>query len=216
MVFLAVFVMTKSGGAADTLKTNAVVSAAASTGTNAAHASELDDKQRLAAGDRVSFRVTEDRSEPKPLIVTDSGELEIPHVGRVMARERTCRDLAQEIKSKLEEKYYYRATVILSVEALNRSRGNVYLFGEVRAPGSLAIPSEETLTLAKAIIRAGGFTDFADKHHVKVTRETVVLGKSGRVYEVDVARVLEKGQIHFDLKLEPGDMVFVPGRLVNF
>jgi protein involved in polysaccharide export with SLBB domain len=176
-----------------------------------------NDQQRLASGDRVSFRVIEDReAEPKLLIVADSGELEVPYIGRVMARERTCKEVAGEIKEKLEQKYYHRATVVLGIDLLNRTRGTVYLFGEVRSSGSLAMPSEETLTLAKAIIRAGGLTDFADKKHVKVTREATVLGRSGHVFIVDIGRVLEKGQLEHDLKLEPGDMIYVPGRLINF
>jgi len=176
-----------------------------------------EDRQRLAAGDRVSFRVVEERIEPKQLTVADSGELEVPYIGRIIAKERTCQELVQEIKVKLEEKYFRRATVVLSVELLNPVRGSVYLFGELRSPGSQPIPSGESLTLAKAIIRSGGFTDFADKRRVKVTRETVHTGGStNQTFSVDVGRVLQHGQLQHDLKLEPGDIIYVPTRLVNF
>ena len=176
-----------------------------------------EDHQRLAPGDRVSFRVIEEKIEPKPLLVADSGELEVPYVGRIMAKERTCQDLAREIKQKFEEKYFHRATVVLSVELLNPVRGSVYLFGEVRAAGSQSIPSGEALTLAKAIIRSGGFTDFADKRRVKVTRETTLpSGTTNQTFTVDIARVLQRGQLQQDLKLEAGDIIYIPTRLVNF
>ncbi len=176
-----------------------------------------EDHQRLAPGDRVSFRVIEEKIEPKPLLVADSGELEVPYVGRIMAKERTCQDLTREIKQKLEEKYFHRATVVLSVELLNPVRGSVYLFGEVRAAGSQPIPSGEPLTLAKAIIRSGGFTDFADKRRVKVTRETTLpSGTTNQTFTVDIARVLQRGQLQQDLKLESGDIIYIPTRLVNF
>ena len=179
--------------------------------------SKLEDSPKLAIGDRVSFRVVEEKLEPKLLLVADSGELEVPYVGRVMAKDRTCQELTREIKAKLEEKYFYRASVILSVELLNPVRGSVYLFGEVRSAGSQALPSGEALTLAKAIIRSGGFTDFADKRRVTVTRESASgSGAGNQKFTVDVGRVLQRGMTQKDMKLEPGDVIYVPTRLVNF
>jgi len=196
----------------------------ASAGTNASIVSPAaigsekpDDQQRLAPGDRVTFRVIEEKIEPKSLLVADSGEIEVPYIGRIMAKQRTCQELVSEIKPKLEEKYFHRATVILSVELLNQVRGSIYLFGEIRAPGAQPMPSGESLTLAKAIIRSGGFTDFADKRHVKVTREAALpAGTTNQTFTVNVGRVLQRGQLQQDLKLEPGDIIYVPTRLVNF
>src|SRR5262245_4485935 len=51
-------------------------------------ADKSEDHQRLAPGDRVSFRVVEEKLEPKALLVADSGELEVPYIGRIMAKER--------------------------------------------------------------------------------------------------------------------------------
>jgi polysaccharide export outer membrane protein len=175
------------------------------------------DDHRLAPGDRVSFRVVEDKTEPKSLLVADSGELEVPYIGRIMAKERTCPELAREIKQKLEAKYFHQATVGLSVELFSPVRGSVYLFGEVRSAGAQFLPSGETLTLVKAIIRAGGFTEFADKRRVKVTRETVFgAGTTNLTFTIDVGREIRHGQLRQDLKLEPGDVIYVPERLVNF
>src|SRR5437879_3109463 len=96
--------------------------------TNAASLSleALDDKVKLGLGDRVSFRIVEDRDDPKSLVVADSGELEAPYIGRVAAAGKTCRQLAREIKSVLERKYEYQATVVIGVELLNKTRGKVH------------------------------------------------------------------------------------------
>ena len=80
----------------------------------------LDNTQKLGIGDRVSYRVIEDREEPKPLIVSDAGELEIPYLGRVKANDKSCQELAKEIKAALEKDLYYQATVILAVDLLNK------------------------------------------------------------------------------------------------
>ena len=176
----------------------------------------LDDKYRLAIGDRLSYRIVEDEEDPKPLSVTDSGDLEFPYIGRFPAVGKTCKDLARELKAELEKEYYYQATVIIAVDSMTRSRGKVYLVGPVRSPGPQDVPSDEVLTLSKAILRAGGFSDFADKKNVKVTRKSNVAGAEDETFTVNVGDILEKGKTDSDLPLQPGDLIFIPERLIRF
>ena len=171
----------------------------------------LDDKKKLGRNDYISFRVVEDRdNDSQRLRVNDSGELEVPYVGLVPAEGKTCKELAYRIKSALEKEYYYHATVILAVDRVSeKSRGRVYIYGSVKAQGPEELPPNESFTGSKAIIRAGGFGDFANKRKVKVTR------KGGRDYTVDLKRVIEEGHTEEDLVLEPDDQVYVPQRLIN-
>lgn len=175
----------------------------------------LDDKYTLAISDRLSFRIVEDEEDPKALVVMDSGELEVPYLGRFAAVGKTCKELARALKVELEKEYYYQATIIVAVDLMARSRGKVYLVGPVRAPGPQEIPSDEVLTLSKAILRAGGFNDFADKQRVKVTRKAEA-GGADRVFTVNVGEVLEKGRTESDLPLKPGDLIYIPERLIRF
>src|SRR4051794_31448912 len=71
----------------------------------------LNDTTKLGPGDRVSFRIIEDRHAPINLAVTDSGEMEVPLIGRVKAVDKTCKQLAYEIKPLLEKEYFVKATV---------------------------------------------------------------------------------------------------------
>ena len=181
-------------------------------GTNSMDA--LDDKHKLAIGDRLSFRIEEDQEDPKPIFVTDSGDLEIPYIGRFPAENKTCKQLATELKAALEKEYYYHATVILAVDVMVKNRGKVYLVGAVRAPGPVEMPSDETLTVSKAISRAGSFTDFADSRHVQITRKPVG-ATDKQSFTVDVRRIYDKGDIELDLPLEPGDLIFVPEKTIR-
>jgi protein involved in polysaccharide export with SLBB domain len=176
----------------------------------------LDEEHKLTAGDKVSFRIVEDKEDPKPLVVTDSGDLEIPFLGRVAATDKTCKQLSHEIKAALEKRYYRHATVFIGVDLMSKTRGRIYLAGRVRLPGYQDIPADEVFTVSKAILRAGGFSEFADKRHVKVTHKSEGLSRETEIATVDIAEVLEKGQAGRDLKLHPDDRVFVPSRLVNF
>lgn len=44
--------------------------------------------------------------------------------------------------------------------------------GQVRNSGGYKIPSDETFTVSKAILKAGGFIDFSDKKNVRLVRNT--------------------------------------------
>ena len=173
--------------------------------------SVLDDKKRLGSNDYVSFRVVEDRDgESQHLRVNDNGELEVPYVGLVPAKGRTCRELAYAIKAALEKEYYYHATVILAIERVSeKSRGRIYVYGSVKGQGPQEIPADESYTVSKAIIRAGGFGDFANKRKVKVTR------KNGQDFTIDLKRVIEEGRTDEDMVLQPDDQIYVPQRLIN-
>src|ERR1700730_348796 len=174
----------------------------------------LDDKRSLQIGDRLSMRVVEDRKPPLSLIVTDSGEVEVPLIGRVQAKGKTCKQLAYAIKEPLQREYYYKATVIigLDLETL-KSPGRVYVTGQVRNQGPLDIPPDETFTVSRAIIRAGGFADFANKRRVRLVRKD---GDKPKTIIVDLELVIKKGQTDKDPVVEPDDTIIVPERLINF
>jgi len=171
----------------------------------------LDDKKRLGPNDYVSFRVVEDRdNESQHLRVNDNGELEVPYIGLVPASGKSCKELAYNVKASLEREYYYHATVIIAVDRVSeKSRGKIYVYGSVKAQGPQEIPADETYTVSKAIIRAGGFGDFANKRKVKLTR------KGGQDFVVDLKRIIEEGHSEEDVVLQPDDQIYVPQRLIN-
>jgi len=174
----------------------------------------LDDKRPLQIGDRLSMRVVEDRKPPIGLVVTDSGDVEVPLIGRVPAKGKTCKQLAYAIKGPLEREYYYKATVIIGLDfETAKSPGTVYVTGQVRNQGPLAIPPDETFTVSRAIIRAGGFADFANKRRVKLIRKN---GDKMETIIVDLELVFKKGRTDKDPVVEPDDTIIVPERLINF
>jgi protein involved in polysaccharide export with SLBB domain len=174
-----------------------------------------DDKYKLRAGDRVAFQILEDRDAPKSLVVTDSGEMDIPYVGRVATADKTCKQLAEEMKAQLEKEYYYRATVIIALDVANKLLGRIYIWGQVRNQGPIDISVNENLTAGKAILRAGGFSDFANKKKVKVIRGAGAQGASKEVFELNMVDILEGGKTEKDVLLQPDDSIMVPSRLIN-
>ncbi|HEY5997849.1 MAG TPA: XrtA/PEP-CTERM system exopolysaccharide export protein [bacterium] len=80
----------------------------------------------------------------------------------------------------------------------------VLIAGEVRTPSS--IPFKDGMTVLDALVAAGGGTEFADLGAVRIVRAR----GERREVEVNLARMLKKGDLARNLALEPGDIVVVP------
>jgi polysaccharide biosynthesis/export protein len=215
---LAAALGTAPASDSDSMATSSTTVAPETSATNAANVltngmDELDEVYKLAAGDSIDYQVVEDEEDPKAIAVTDSGDVVVPYIGRYPASGKTCKQLAVELKKALEKKYYYRATVIISVDTMV-THGVVYIIGGVKAPGPLEMPKDDTLTISKAILRAGGFDDFADEKHVRVTRKTD--GGTNEVLTVNVRAILDKGHTDTDPQAEPGDLIYVPEKTIRF
>jgi protein involved in polysaccharide export with SLBB domain len=174
-----------------------------------------DDKYKLRVGDKVSFQILEDRELPRSLVIADSGELDVPYIGRVTVSDKSCKQAMHDIKVLLEKEYYYRATVILALDQANKFLGRVYVWGQVRNQGPIDIAVNENLTAGKAILRAGGFGDFANKKKVKVVRAGTE-GSEKKVFELNMVEILEDGKTEKDVLLQPDDSIIVSSRLINF
>ncbi|HEY0792722.1 MAG TPA: polysaccharide biosynthesis/export family protein [Chthoniobacterales bacterium] len=175
---------------------------------------QLDDQTRINVGDLLSFRIVEDEDQPVNLTVSDSGFVEVPYAGKLLAAGKTPRELAYEAKRALENGLYKKATVLISLDRrTTQSPGTIYLTGEVGHQGPLELPANESLTVTTAILRSGGFSDFANRRKVKVIRK--VKGAE-HVYVVDVKQVLERARGDLDFQVKPGDVIMVPARLVNW
>ena len=175
----------------------------------------LDDRRKLSIGDRISYRVLEDRLPPVALVITDSGEVEVPLFGRTAAAGKTCRQLALSLKGPLEKTYFYKATVIIALnEATTRSPGRVYVTGMVGAQGPQDIPPDETFTLSKAIARAGGVAQFGNDRKIKIVRKNSAGASETTV--VDLDEIINKSRIDKDPLLQPDDLIVIPRKLINF
>jgi len=105
--------------------------------------------------------------------------------------------------------------VIIAIEVVNKTRvsGKVYVTGQVRNRGGFEIPGGETLTVSKAILSAGGFSDFSDKKNVRLIRKTA---NGKQTFIINVVDIWEKGNLDKDLVVQPDDLIVVPARLVNY
>jgi protein involved in polysaccharide export with SLBB domain len=176
----------------------------------------MDDKHLLSPGDRISFRILEDRffgegEAVTNIVVTDSREMDFPLIGRVAVTNKTCKQIAAEVTPLFEKDFYVRATVVLGIDSVNRLRGKAYISGAVRTQGAIDLLFDEPLTAGQAILKAGGFGDFANKKEVKVIR-TLSTGEK-KTLIINMINVFDKAKTDQDVTLEPGDQIVVSERI---
>ena len=177
---------------------------------------QIDPDHRLGPRDVLSYNVVEDRdNEPHQLAVTDSGEVLLP-LGNlhIKASGKTTQQLTADIKSALEREYYKpgHATVSLNLvnQAQGTSKGKVFITGEVNSKGALDLPVDGQLTVIKAILQFGGFTQDADLKGVYIYR------KGGPKDGIRVnGKAVLNGEQDKDVVLQPDDTVKVKKRFIG-
>ncbi|WOO43419.1 polysaccharide biosynthesis/export family protein [Rubellicoccus peritrichatus] len=172
----------------------------------------LDSTREFMLGDRLEYMVAEDREEPIVLFVAEDGRVDVPLIGKVQAKGKNARTLAKDISKLLEVDYYYQATVHISEHRDARTRGQVFVMGQVLDQGIVSIPKSEVMTVSRAILAAGGFTPRSDPTRVTVIRRDREDVEEEKRMEVNVAEILEQGRLDKDLVLQPNDLVFVAMR----
>lgn len=185
----------------------------------------LDDTQPIEPGDLISMRVVEDRREPLQLRVGATGEVNAPHIGLVKAAGRTCKQLAFEVKRRLEQNYYNSATVVVAIDLKRQDDPNARIrytsseidfftvYGQVLRQGKYELPQDEDITISQAILRAGGFAQFANPRKVKLVRKTP---QGNKTILVNLDSIMRQGNLDYDVYIRNNDVIIVDEKKVNF
>ena len=156
----------------------------------------------LRAGDTVDIRLSGVPTEEiaafsSQQTIDEGGMLNIPYIGKIKIAGMDTAQVQQMIETKLVEgKIYTNPTI--TVTPLTSSR-LVNVTGEVKSAGRLQYTSD--LTVMSSIAGAGGFSDFADKKHVKLVR-------NGKTQVFDTTKFSDKPEL--DVRVMPGDQIYVP------
>jgi protein involved in polysaccharide export with SLBB domain len=156
----------------------------------------------LRAGDSLTITFT-DLTVPMPPFeekIREDGTITLPLNLTFKADGKTLGGLEKEIRARYVPDYFKQMTVTVKQQDSTRW---YYVDGEVRLPNRQMYISR--ITVLKAIATAGGFTDFANKKKVKLTR------LDGRTQIVNCPKALDNPSL--DPEVYPGDKIHVPRRL---
>jgi polysaccharide export outer membrane protein len=129
------------------------------------------------------------------------GSITLPYVGRQTAAGLSIADLQVKIATLLKDGYLQNPQVLIGVDQF-KTRA-VYVTGKVRNPGKVTI-SGPSITLMEALALAG--STLSDANNVISVKHL----KSGDMVTVN-RKDIELGKAGFDVMLEDGDVVNVPG-----
>lgn len=142
---------------------------------------------------------------PEPIVekqfqVRGDGNVNLPYNLTIRARGKTFGDFEQEVR-----KSYVTNNIFRSVTVVVKPGDRFYTVdGEVKSP-SRQIYSGET-TVLRAIATCGGFTEFASRTKVKITRH------NGDDEIVDCKKAVRDPK-KYDRPICPGDYISVPRSL---
>jgi polysaccharide export outer membrane protein len=165
---------------------------APATGTNGGFSID-----RIAVGDviRVMYEASVPIA-PTEIQVPETGLVTI-HMGeQVQVAGKMAADVSKDIRDLLTVKKQMYKRLSVNVQVLGRTFS---VGGEVRTSGSF--PFDGGMTVLKAINRAGGFTEYANRREVRVTRV------NGQQVTVDCKAAMKKPEL--DIPLYPGDRIEV-------
>jgi polysaccharide export outer membrane protein len=145
--------------------------------------------------------------------VDADGSFQYPMLGRVAAAGMRVRDIAQMLKTKLEDGFIKRAQVAVDVDQF-RSR-SIFVVGEVRTPGRY--PMTGQMSLLEALAAAGSTTPTASSEILILRPHDAASAGAVTPDQVDqtsVQRVnladLQLGLLAANVTLKEGETVFVP------
>jgi polysaccharide biosynthesis/export protein len=133
---------------------------------------------------------------PHQETIKEDGKINPPLIGPVVAVGRTPGDLQAELQQKYKAFYNNMTVTVISATRY------YYVSGEVRKPGPE--PYLGVTDIVKAIASAGDFTDFSNKHRVRITRA------NGQTEVVNVQKILDARAD--DVPIYPGDKIVVKRR----
>jgi len=132
--------------------------------------------------------------ETLSLQVMQDGTINMPYMNRIKVTGMTTQGLA----NYLEREYVSRKIFTTPVVTVRHGGRQVYVYGEVRGPGRANYTPG--MTVLNLITANGGFTEYADKRNIIITRD-------GKQYRFNAIKALENPKM--DRPVQPNDHIRV-------
>src|SRR5438105_4342605 len=168
----------------------------------------------LGPGDQLVLILTGDIERAYTLPVTREGFVLIPQVGQVFVSNLTLGQLRDVLYARLGRVYSKlgrgpAATTHFDIAVAGVRVNQVTVLGEVKQPGAYQLSALGTALTA--LYAAGGVTGRANMRHIEVRRLDSLIAT------LDLYDYLLRGATRANIRLETGDVVYVPlhGRRVQ-
>src|SRR5215471_11093870 len=153
----------------------------------------------IGPGDGLQIRIWGQLEADLRMTVDRSGQIYIPRVGQILVAGVHYGELEQHLKNEIS-KSFRNFNLTANVGRLRSMQ--VLVVGNARYPGTYTISSLSTLV--NAIFASGGPTRQGSLRHIQVRRDGTT------ITDFDFYDLLIKGDKSKDVRLQPGDVLYVP------
>jgi len=153
----------------------------------------------IGTGDELQIKIWGQLEANLRAIVDRSGQIYIPRVGQIFVAGLHYGELEQRLRTEVS-KIFRNFSLTANVGRLRSIQ--VFVVGNVRYPGTYTISSLSTLV--NAIFTSGGPTPQGSLRHIQVRRD----GET--ITDFDFYDLLIKGDKSKDVRLQPGDVLYIP------
>jgi protein involved in polysaccharide export with SLBB domain len=166
----------------------------------------------LGAGDRLEIEILGEADSKDKVLVSPDGKIYYNLLPGIDVQGRTVESVRKEMEQKLTQFYRHPQ---LSVTMADISSQRVWVLGRVNSPGNY--PLNRPMRVLDAIAQGGGlFTsrmngtneELADLEHSFLIRK-------GKMLPIDFKRLLQDGDMRYNIYLQPGDYIYLPSSLSN-
>lgn len=159
----------------------------------------VDDEIRVGDTLFISLLDIPEPLENKDFTVRTDGSVNLPYLGSIKAAKKKFGDFERELqKTYIDRNIYRQITVVVRPGLREYSVG-----GEVKQPGKQSYTGP--ITLMRAIVACGDFTEFANRRRIEIIRAT------GEREVINYYKI--RGDSQKDPPICPGDRVHVPRSL---
>ncbi len=159
----------------------------------------VDVDYAMGPGDTVLVQLFGKEHAEYSLVVTREGSLQFPKIGPIAVAGLTFREMKEVLKAHIEEQMIGEKVVI----TLGKLRSiRVFILGDVKRPGSYTVSALSTMT--NALFVGGGVKPIGSLRKIQLKRRGEVVAR------LDLYDLLLHGDTRHDVRLQPGDVIFVP------
>lgn len=133
------------------------------------------------------------------LIVDREGSMNFPRLGPISVAGLQFSEAKELIETRVAEQLI-GTTAVVSAGRLRAI--NIFMTGEVAVAGTYSVSALTTVT--QALFVAGGISEIGSLRDIRILRENELIGI------FDAYDLLMRGDISGDLRLQSGDVIFVP------
>jgi protein involved in polysaccharide export with SLBB domain len=153
----------------------------------------------IGPGDELDIQLYGSQNRILKLIVGRDGRISLPELGPVSVAGQLFSSVKANIEARIERQLIgVRGSV--SMGDLRSIR--VFILGEVKRPGSYTISGLGTIT--SALFASGGVQKVGSLRKIQLKRQGVL------VRQMDLYDLLIRGDTSDDVKLQQGDVIFIP------